>query len=48
MLIRYLPPELLAFRLKPWTLAVLSACSVGLLAASAALSIHFYKKAALI
>ena len=47
LLIRYLPPEALAFRFTPGTLAGLFIFSSGLLAGSMAVSIHFYKKAAL-
>ena len=47
ILIKYLPPELLSFQISPGLLAALFLFSLGLLAASAAASVHFYKKAEL-
>mgnify|MGYP001623009220 CR=1 FL=1 len=47
MFIKYLPPELLSFRIGPGLLAALFLSSLGLLAASAAASVYFYKKAEL-
>ena len=48
MLFRRLPQKLPAFRMSPGALSILLVLSAALLAASAALSVHFYKKRALL
>ena len=48
MLFRRLPQKLPAFRMSPGALSILLVLSTALLAASAALSVHFYKKRALL
>lgn len=48
MLFRRLPQKLPAFRMSPGALFILLVLSAALLAASAALSVHFYKKRALL
>ena len=48
MLFRRLPQKPPAFRMSPGSLSILLVLSAALLAASAALSVHFYKKRALL